>query len=241
MSSRKSVIPTEDRQSFDDCAAHYGEIVDSAIRASGESTVYFAQLKARLTAHELLGRIVATVLDFGCGIGMSTSALAAAIPQARITGCDTSSESIARARATNVSEQPVFVTFAGGRVPFEQNSFDVVFTSCVFHHIERSEHRAWARELWRVLRPGGSLLLFEHNPYNPLTVRAVRRIPFDRGVILLRPSYTIRMLRDAGFDTRRPVFYFFFPNFLGRFRSLERFMTRLPFGAQYYVHARRPV
>ena len=94
------------------------------------------------------------------------------------------------------------------------------------------------RELRRVLAPGGALFVFEHNPYNPLTVRVVRHVPFDEGVVLLRPHDTIRLMREAGFTTTRASFYFFFPGFLRALRPLEQAMSRIPLGAQYFVAGR---
>ena len=227
---------------FDSYATTYTETVDDAIQASGESTQFFAELKADLTERELRGRHPRNVLDFGCGIGMSTRALARALSAVDIMGCDPSRESIERAQAMSSDSGPrvKFVPFEGTRLPFDDATFDAAFTSCVFHHIDRKDHQLWAAELLRVLKPGGSLLLFEHNPYNPLTVQVVRRIPFDAGVILLEPHYTRAMLAASGFETPPATFYFFFPRFVAALRRLERFLRRVPIGAQYYVHARRP-
>ena len=57
------------------------------------------------------------------------------------------------------------------RIPAEADSFDVVFSACVFHHIPHGEHLNWLQELHRITRPGGLIAIFEHNPLNPLTVR----------------------------------------------------------------------
>jgi SAM-dependent methyltransferase len=124
-------------------------------------------------------------------------------------------------------------------LPLPDASVAAAFTSCVFHHIEPGEREHWARELRRVLEPGAPLFLFEHNPYNPLTVRVVRRVPFDEGVVLLTPRDATELLRRAGFATSPPWFYFFFPAFLRMFRTLEPALRRVPFGAQYFVVGRR--
>ncbi len=41
----------------------------------------------------------------------------------------------------------------------------------------------------------------------------------------------------AGFPEMKTVFRIFFPRMLAKLRPLERFLTSLPLGAQYYVHA----
>ena len=48
---------------------------------------------------------------------------------------------------------------------------DATYATCVMHHVPRARWRLFASELGRVTRPGGTVLTFEHNPYNPLTRR----------------------------------------------------------------------
>ena len=65
------------------------------------------------------------------------------------------------------------------------------------------------------------------------------RIPFDRDAIMLSAREASRMLRAAGFTVLRTDYLFIFPRALRWFRPLERFLTSLPFGAQYQVLARK--
>jgi ubiquinone/menaquinone biosynthesis C-methylase UbiE len=229
-----------DDAQFDEHAHSYDATVQRAIGASGESVQYFAELKARLMAEALADRAPASILDFGCGIGNTTRALAAHFPAAAATGFDVSAESIAVARQlTPATYRHIeYASAAADRLPFNDATFDAAFTSCVFHHIEPADRLRWAREIRRVLVPGGVLFLFEHNPWNPLTVRVVRSVPFDEGVVLLTPGCATQLLRAAGFTTEAAWFYFFFPRMLRAFRPIERWMRRLPIGAQYYVIGR---
>src|SRR6266540_2986441 len=96
-----------------------------------------------------------------------------------------------------------------------------------------------AYELRRVLKGGAHLFLFEHNPYNPLTLRVVRTCPFDSGVRLLRLPYATRIVRSAGFRVDRPRYCFFFPHSVRLLRPAEVYMDWLPLGGQYYVVGRR--
>jgi ubiquinone/menaquinone biosynthesis C-methylase UbiE len=223
---------------FDQHALDYDATVQRAIGASGESVQYFAELKARLMARRLGGIRPATILDFGCGIGNTTRALAAQFPASTVTGFDISLESIEVARRTTRAGNVRFTSAADHRLPFDDAAFDAAFTSCVFHHIEPRERLRSARELGRVLVPGAPLFLFEHNPLNPLTVLVVRSIPFDEGVVLLKSGDAIRLLRAAGFSTSTPWFYFFFPAMLRALRPLEPWLRRVPIGAQYFVVGR---
>ena len=224
---------------FDQHAADYDATVQRAIGASGESVRYFAELKVRLMAKALGSEHPKAILDFGCGIGNTTRALAERHPDAVVTGFDVSRESIAAASAiTGTVANARYFSGASERLPFDDATFDAAFTSCVFHHIEPTDRLHWSREIRRVLSPGAPLFLFEHNPWNPLTVRVVHSIPFDEGVVLLNGPETTELLRAAGFRTERPYYYFFFPAALRAMRRLEPWLSRLPVGAQYYVLAR---
>ena len=227
---------TDPGQLFDDHAAEYDATVQQAIGASGESVAFFAALRASLIVRVMNSTNVGlSMLDFGCGIGNMTRAVARRFPRAELFGTDLSAQSLAKARQLTNQPRLTFTMTESDRIPFDDGPFDVAFTSGVFHHIAPGERLQWAKELCRVLKPGGRFFLFEHNPLNPLTVRVVRRIPFDQGVVLLRAGCTVRLLRDAGFTTSAPHYYFFFPRFLRAWRPLEHLMRRVPFGAQYFV------
>jgi ubiquinone/menaquinone biosynthesis C-methylase UbiE len=227
---------------FDQYAADYDSAVDGTISASGESVQFFAHLKVDLTRRMLGCEEPATVLDFGCGIGNATRALSEAFPTATVTGFDISRESVAEARrlSSHLDTRVRFITSDLPELPFADSAFDLAFTSCVFHHIDEPSHALWARELRRVLKPGAPLFLFEHNPYNPLTVHAVRACPFDHGVKLLPPRYATRLIGKVGFLAERPRYYFFFPRALRFLRLFEIHLRWLPVGAQYFVVGRRP-
>ena len=219
-------------ESFDRFADRYDATVQAAIGASGESVAYFAALKARLAAALRPARCE-RVLDFGCGTGNTANALRAELPDARVVGCDASPASIDVARRRVPGAE--FVRNDESGLPFGDAWFDMVTAACVFHHVPPSDRLRWAREIHRVLRPGGRFMLFEHNPLNPLTRRVVRSIPFDEGVELLRRGEARRLLRDAGFGVPEARYYFFFPRALSAFRPLEGLMAGIPFGAQFLV------
>jgi ubiquinone/menaquinone biosynthesis C-methylase UbiE len=224
---------------FDEYADRYDDTVQRAISASGESVQFFAALKAKLMAATLqsAGQRPAKVLDFGCGIGNSTRELAAALPTSHLVGVDPSSESIVQARAFGGGDRIAFQVVDGNQLPFPDGTFDSAFAACVFHHIEGPQRAHWASEIRRVVRAGGDFFLFEHNPYNPLTRRVVANVPFDEGVELLTAHETSRLLKEAGFESEAPTFYFFFPHFLKALRFAERWLRRVPLGGQYFVRA----
>lgn len=230
-----------DFSNFDRYASNYSETVNAAITASGEDAEFFSELKVELIRKMGGTSLPRAILDFGCGIGNTTRALARAFPSAIVTGCDTSSESIEVAnRSSSDAHRTRFVAYRGSVLPFANCRFHLVFASCVFHHISPGDRLSWLRELYRVAAPETPVCLFEHNPYNPLTLRVVRDCPFDVGVELLRPRNAVRLLESVGFRVTRPRYYFFFPKALRGFRVLEPYLNRLPLGGQYYVAGWRP-
>ena len=107
-----------------------------------------------------------------------------------------------------------------------------------FHGLA-SERPSLVEEIRRVTRPGGLVAIFEHNPWNPLTRKAVRDCPFDEDAVLLSRPEAKRLVRGAALDRVESPFIIFFPR-QGELRDrIERRLAWLPLGAQYYVAGRR--
>jgi SAM-dependent methyltransferase len=227
---------------FDSYAHDYEELHAESVRASGFPASYFDEYKIKEVARQLervgwRDRAI-KFLNFGCGIGKSERYARERLPAADIYGVDVSAKSIEAARERNRDLGGVsFAVFDGDSIPFA-TEFDVAFVANVFHHIPRAEHARVLRALREALKPGGLLFLFEHNPLNPLTRKTVRECPFDEGAVLLEPWYTRRILREAGFARSAINFTLFFPAPLARFAPLEKYLRKLPLGAQYYFVAR---
>ena len=230
--------PTE----FDAYALQYRALHAANIKASGEEPEFFARYKIDdlATFVSAMGLRVRRILDFGAGIGNSVPFWQAHFPGALIVCLDVSGKSL-EVSASRFADAPVSrIQFGGRTLPFADGSFDVVFSACVFHHIDAADHGHWFAELARVARAGGALAIYEHNPLNPLTVSAVKHCPFDADAVLIGAPTLAQRIGKAGWIDPRVVFRLFFPRALARLRPLERLMTRIPFGAQYAVVARKP-
>lgn len=229
-----------DKAEFDKFADEYAAMHRDGIRASGEGPEYFAEYKIRDVLRDVAeAEIVANqVLDFGSGIGASTPYFRQYFPASQLTCVDVSQRSldIAESRFGDVAQ---YHCFDGKTLPFADNTFDVVFTACVFHHIPATEHENLFKEIRRVLTTTGIFFIFEHNPLNPLTVRVVDQCPFDENAVLIGASELGQRLQRAGFQLDRRRYRIFFPSFLRRLRAFERAMTWCPLGAQYYLSARK--
>jgi SAM-dependent methyltransferase len=225
---------------FDKFADEYRALHAANIRLSGESPEYFAEYKIRDIAAQLArDNVVARrALDFGAGVGYSVPFFARHLPDARVTCLDVSRKSL-EVGAARHGDAAEFEHFDGRSIPHGDGTFDVALASCVFHHIPHDEHVGLLREIRRVLAPGGRLFVFEHNPLNPLTRHAVSTCEFDEHAELVFASTMRRRMRDAGFAAPEVRYRIFFPHALRALRPLERKLTWLPLGAQYYVTARK--
>jgi SAM-dependent methyltransferase len=228
---------------FDKFAIEYRNLHAANIKASGETPEYFAEYKVVDLVEELRrgplgGTPRPAALDFGAGVGYSVPFFARHLPSARVTCLDVSSKSL-ELGAAKYGPQAQFQHFDGARIPYPDDTFDAALASCVFHHIPHAEHVALIGELRRVLKPDGVLCIFEHNPLNPLTRRAVNTCEFDEHAVLMRAPTLERRVVQAGFSRTAVKYRIFFPHALRGLRALEKYMTWLPIGAQYYVVARK--
>jgi SAM-dependent methyltransferase len=229
--------PTASIGDFDHHADSYRDDVKSSISWSGKDVDYFAEGKAdllmALVADRLGDPARQRVLDVGCGVGVTDRFLAGRF--AELHGIDLAADAIEQARAANPSV--AYQAYEGGRMPFEDGAVDVAFTICVLHHVPPAKWVAFAREMRRVVRRGGMVVVFEHNPFNPLTRVSVSRCPFDEDVTLLRAGTTENLLREVGLHDPQRRFFFFLPLRKIAESRIERALQRVPLGAQYYVAA----
>ena len=221
---------------FDRYASTYAEHHQLSVALSGEEPDYFAKYKIDDLARVCVsaGLNPARILDFGTGIGNALGPMQRAFPDAQITGIDVSAESLDLCRDV-AREDTELLCYDGRTIPFADATFDVVFTACVFHHIPASDHVRLLREIRRVLAPQGRFMLYEHNPWNGLTVRAVRNCPFDENAVLISAPEMTRRLKLAGFEQIERRFRVFFPRALSALRPLEWSLSPVPLGAQYML------
>jgi SAM-dependent methyltransferase len=229
-----------DTAEFDKFAKEYQAAHAKNLRCTGEDVEYFSRYKIETIRRRWnsAGRSEPkAILDFGTGVGNSLPYLAQQFPAAALTALDVSKRSleIAERRYPGVAS---FVLHSGdNHLPLPPGTFDLIFTSCVFHHIPAPEHVGLFAQLRALLSPNGVMVTFEHNPINPVTRYIVATCPFDENAILIPASTLVGRQRKAGFSRISITYTGFFPGPLRALRPLERFMTFIPIGAQYYSYA----
>ena len=247
-SNRKS--PAE-KPEFDSYATGYAAGMDNSVKAlMGASADDFLAVKLGwlLRAFPELGvsnrreNLTIRLLDYGCGTAALLRLIARRGLRLGLAGCDISDAMLAEGAGTwprDIAALPELVKQDGARVDFPDARFDFIIISAVLHHVPPKERGPVYAELNRVLRPGGCVVVFEHNPLNPVTRLVVARTPIDRNAILLRASEVVNGLCDAGFATPNTSYLMFAPPRLGFGAGFDAALRWLPLGAQYAVTARR--
>jgi len=113
-----------------------------------------------------------TVLDIGCGNGYVLSRYA--MHGATVEGVDITDTAVnlSRKRFELSGLQGHFQTTDGDTLPFPDNHFDIVCSMGVLHHIE--DPRPMIKEIYRVLKPGGQVILMLYYRYSWKTVVIMR-------------------------------------------------------------------
>jgi ubiquinone/menaquinone biosynthesis C-methylase UbiE len=140
----------------------------------------------------VLGPEAEKILDIGCGTGRFASRLLKRRPAARVWGLDLSPGMLGRCRqrCDALGGRLAVVQGDSERLPFADDTFDAVTCAHSFHHYPRQQ--AVAREMHRVLRPGGRLVVVDGDPD-----RLWGRFVFNVLVVLLEGP--VRHLTAAGF------------------------------------------
>ena len=226
-----------DFDDFDDFAHDYRQIHNKTIRISGADSDFFSEQKiSEVRKNEDADD--PRILDLGCGDGNSASFFHKYFPGAEYFGLDVSENSVAIAKAKTIPNAQ-FSHYDGMEIPFSEETFDIVFVSCVMHHISFEMHENFLQEVRRVMKLGGRLYVFEHNPFNPVTRRIVRMCPFDADAVLLSAYYTKRLLSKLNFAPVRIDYTLFIPRFkiFTKILTWEKYLKWLPLGGQYYARA----
>jgi ubiquinone/menaquinone biosynthesis C-methylase UbiE len=107
------------------------------------------------------------VLDVGCGTGTLAMEVARRVgTTGRVVGVDPGAQQIARARS-KAARRNLPIEFQIGvieQLPFPDQTFDVVLSTLMMHHLPAPLKRQGLAEIARVLKPGGRLVIADFKP-----------------------------------------------------------------------------
>lgn len=241
ISGRTELGPTAKMESahegeaeFDRTAREYETLFKPWLKIAGASREYFARSRLHWLSHLLReqGFAAKRVMDFGCGTGMSLELLADILQADEVIGLDTSEESLAVARET-INNPSIHFATPANYLP--RQDLDLVFCNGVFHHIPLSEQPKAMNYVYRCLRPGGLIAMWENNPWNLIHAVAMKYSEIDRNAVPLSPPQSRQLVSSGPFRILRTDYLFFFPGYFTWLHPLEKRLNRVPLGAQYQV------
>jgi len=108
-----------------------------------------------------------SVLDVGCGTGaLLLEAEKRSGVDGTMVGIDVEPAMIeqAKKRADKAGSRATFAVASVDHIPYPDNTFDVVFSTLMYHHLNETQRSAAFVELERLIRPGGRLVVVDINP-----------------------------------------------------------------------------
>ena len=116
----------------------------------------------------------AKVLDYGCGIGFNIYYFAKIFPNVMGIDNDKPSVEIARRQLKKLRSNKVVLHYDGKKLPFKNNTFDIVNISDVWEHA--ANPRLMLKEIYRVIKPDG--ILYITNPNKLWPIETHYKLPF---------------------------------------------------------------
>ncbi|WP_228813946.1 MULTISPECIES: class I SAM-dependent methyltransferase [Nocardia] len=188
-----------------------GLVIEGLRRYNLFTAVWFLGRHRRLLAELVQASGAApgnAAVDIGCGPGKLVRALGAAVgPQGTVAGIDPSAAAVDYNRRRDVHPNHRYIQAPAQALPLPDASVDVVTCTFVMHHIPGEHREAAVAEMWRVLRPGGRLLLVDARPtrwMRFLFSRSARHHGADPFAEIDIRRYT-PSLRAAGFTDLRYI------------------------------------
>ncbi len=196
-SDRTKSLDTENKTYFDRWATKYDK---------GRITRWF-QYTQDLSISVMSLQRDSKVLDVGCGTGFAVLELATRVSEGKAYGIDISHEMIEQAKAKipdDLSERVEFCEGSSDKMPYQDNFFDFILCTNSFHHYP--DPIKALKEMQRVLKPGGQIVIFENAPdlswYTWCWDRLFRII--EKGHVRYYPSRELgNILRSSGLEKVR--------------------------------------
>ena len=222
---------------FDNYSNNYNEVLAKSLGPFVESnTDFFDSYKINCLEAFFSVKSQYRFLDFGCGIGKLSRLLADKFHESKVDGYDVSAKSLLVAQKQNESISNLsFSNSLDAKI-----NYDVILAANVFHHIKHTEHQSTLQYLKNLLKPTGTIVVFEHNPLNLLTRYVVKRCPFDADAELIQRQQFMNQAIDCGLHVKVSRYVLMFPWKHRFFRRIENIFPQVPLGTQYMLLLTNP-
>jgi SAM-dependent methyltransferase len=170
---------------------HWAILSEPGRQGSWDDDQFFATGRAEIDATlKEVGELLtarSAALDFGCGLGRLSQALAVHFDS--VTGVDVAKSMVEGAQSRNAFPDRVsYVVNTAATLPFADATFDFAYSILVLQHIPPKAAANYISELVRVLRPGGVVVFQELSHRRPTLRNAVLRVV---------PTGVLKLLRKA--------------------------------------------
>lgn len=148
------------------------------------------------------------IVDLGCSIGQSSTALKERFPQAQVTGIDIAAPMLQYAhwRAAELDSEVVFSQQLVEATNFDAESVDAVFAFLLFHELPQDLHATVVAEAHRILAPDGRLIVIDNSagetsmrPYREYTSDFSRRFNGEAFAYDFNTSDFLKLLKESPF------------------------------------------
>lgn len=213
---------------FNNYSKNYNELLQTQHKKFGD-IAYYSEYKVNIIKSLRNTNKELKILEFGCGIGRNLPYLKDSFSNSSIYAYDISEDSLALAKKENP-----YVNFVSNLENYE-NFFDIILIAGVYHHIEPSQRDSVTKQLYKILNKNGFIIIFEHNPYNPITMKIVNTCEFDKDAVVIKKNELCNLFLKHKFTCQKSDYTLFFPPKLKKLNFLEKYFKWCPLGGQYYI------
>ena len=211
---------------FDNYADNYKDYIAKSLGNLEDNLNYYHIKKSEILKKEL-GYRPKKILDLGCGVGTMLELLIKNFQGSVFYAYDESKKSM-----DYIKKKFPKINCLDNLETSEK--FDLIFISAVVHHVKSGDRDDLFRNIYNLLSPNGVMFVFEHNPYNPVTLKMVTNCEFDADAELIKKNDLINLCKRNNFKIIKSGYIHFFPSKLGFLFKLESYLKWFFLGAQYF-------
>tara|TARA_B100001564_G_scaffold234299_1_gene198041 strand:- start:26 stop:709 length:684 start_codon:yes stop_codon:yes gene_type:complete len=216
---------------FDNYADNYKEYITKSLGNIENNLNYYHIKKSEILKKEL-GYQPKKILDLGCGVGTMLRLLIKNFQGSTFYAYDESKKSM-----DYIKKNFPKINCLDNLKTNEK--FDLIFISAVVHHVKSADRDNLFRNIYNLLNPNGVMFVFEHNPYNPITLKMVTNCEFDADAELIKKNDLINLCKKSNFKIIKSGYIHFFPSKLGFLFKFENYLKWFFLGAQYFCLFRK--